>query len=61
MYLIDTDTIIYSLKDDKQVNTRFLETKKVQKSISVITWGAGLRLRAKSNIAERILRRYMCG
>ncbi len=39
MYLIDTDTIIYSLKDDKQVNTRFLETKKVQKSISVITYG----------------------
>jgi len=39
VYLIDTDTIIYSLKDDEQVKARFLETRRVQKSISVITYG----------------------
>jgi len=39
MYLIDTEIVIYSLKNDQQVKTRLLETSGVQKSISVITYG----------------------
>ncbi len=38
MYLIDTDIVIYSLKNDQQVKTRLLETSGVQKSISVISY-----------------------
>lgn len=38
-YLIDTDIIIYSLKEHEKVHKNFLERKNVSKSISVITYG----------------------
>ena len=38
-YLIDTNTIIYSLKNDGHVTSRFVETENMPKSISVITYG----------------------
>ncbi|WP_078129587.1 type II toxin-antitoxin system VapC family toxin [Leptospira alexanderi] len=37
-YLIDTDIIIYSLKEHEKVHKNFLERKNVSKSISVITY-----------------------
>ena len=38
-YLIDTDILIYSLKDDEVVTRRFAEVRSVPKSISVISYG----------------------
>ena len=38
-YLIDTDIIIYSLKNHVTVNNNFLKNLNIPKSISVITYG----------------------
>lgn len=55
MYLIDTDTIIYSLKADETVTTRFAETSPLPKSISVITYGELAYGARKSQHPERNL------
>jgi len=39
MYLLDTDTIIYALKGDRQVTRRLEETAGQPKAVSVITYG----------------------
>jgi tRNA(fMet)-specific endonuclease VapC len=39
MYLIDSDILIYSLKNHPQVRTNFIEKAALPKSISVITYG----------------------
>lgn len=39
MYLLDTDTIIYSLKDVGNVNENLIQHSDVPKAISVITYG----------------------
>jgi len=38
-YLIDTDILIYSLKDNKIVNSRFADNENIPKFISIITYG----------------------
>lgn len=38
-YLIDTDIIIYSLKNNKAVNSKFEEFINIPKAISAITYG----------------------
>ncbi len=38
-YLIDTNTIIYSIKNNAKVNSRFKEFLHVPKAISMITYG----------------------
>ena len=38
-YLIDTDILIYSLKNDEHVKQKFIENQNIPKSISVITYG----------------------
>ena len=39
MYLLDTDTVIYALKQDQQVVRRFEEKVNQPKAISVVTYG----------------------
>jgi len=39
MYLIDTDIIVFSLKQNEAVQARFKEEESVPKAISVITYG----------------------
>ena len=39
MYLIDTDIIVFSLKQNETVQARFKEKESVPKAISVITYG----------------------
>ena len=38
-YLIDTDILIYSLKNDEHVTQKFRKNQNIPKSISVITYG----------------------
>lgn len=54
-YLIDTDIIIYSLKNDETVQRRFRETLTIPKSISVITYGELVYGARKSTHIERNL------
>ncbi|WP_061223757.1 type II toxin-antitoxin system VapC family toxin [Leptospira weilii] len=54
-YLIDTDIIIYSLKEDEKVHKNFLERKNVSKSISVITYGELIFGAKKSKNREKNL------
>jgi tRNA(fMet)-specific endonuclease VapC len=54
-YLIDTNTIIYSLKNDEAVNEKFKETANIPKSISVITYGELIYGAKKSRHVERSL------
>lgn len=54
-YLIDTNIIIYSLKNDRAVNNRFRETANIPKSISVITYGELVYGAKKSQHVERSL------
>ncbi len=54
-YLIDTNIIIYSLKNDPAVNTRFERTANIPKSISVITYGELVYGARKSQHVERSL------
>ena len=39
MYLLDTDTLIYALKQDQHVTRRFEEKVNQPKAISVVTYG----------------------
>ena len=39
MYLLDTDTIIYAIKGERQVTRRLEETAGQPKAISVVTYG----------------------
>ncbi|MCA1755281.1 MAG: type II toxin-antitoxin system VapC family toxin [Spirochaeta sp.] len=55
MYLIDTDIVIYSLKNDEQVKARFRETNMLRKSISVITYGELVYGARKSQYPEKNL------
>jgi tRNA(fMet)-specific endonuclease VapC len=52
-YLIDTNIIIYSLKNDKKVQEKFLEYEKIPKYISIITYGELLYGAKKSEWAEK--------
>jgi tRNA(fMet)-specific endonuclease VapC len=52
-YLIDTDTIIYSLKNDKKVQEKFLEHEKIPKYISIVTYGELLYGAKKSEWVEK--------
>lgn len=54
-YLIDTDIIIYSLKNDDTVQRRFRETLTIPKSISVVTYGELVYGARKSKHIERNL------
>jgi tRNA(fMet)-specific endonuclease VapC len=54
-YLIDTNIIIYSLKDDESVNSKFRETQNIPKSISVITYGELVYGAKKSQHIEKNL------
>ena len=54
-YLIDTNIIIYSLKNDRTVNDKFRETVNIPKSISVITYGELVYGAKKSQHVERSL------
>ena len=54
-YLIDTNIIIYSLKNDLAVNEKFKETANIPKSISVITYGELVYGAKKSKHVERSL------
>ena len=54
-YLIDTNIIIYSLKNDLTVNEKFKETANIPKSISVITYGELVYGAKKSKHVERSL------
>jgi tRNA(fMet)-specific endonuclease VapC len=38
-YLIDTNIIIYSLKNDENVQQKFMEHERIPKYISIITYG----------------------
>ena len=54
-YLIDTDIIIYSLKNYGHVNDNFIEYKNSPKSISVITYGELIYGARKSKYIEKNL------
>lgn len=54
-YLIDTDIIIYSLKNHPQVKRNFLEKANLPKSISVITYGELIYGACKSQYKEKKL------
>lgn len=54
-YLIDTDIIIYSLKEDPIVRQNFLDRKNSIKSVSVITYGELVFGAQKSIYKERNL------
>ncbi|GBR75096.1 toxin VapC-like [Candidatus Termititenax aidoneus] len=53
MYLLDTNIIIYSLKNDKNVQAKFTEYAKIPKCISIITYGELLYGAQKSEQAEK--------
>jgi tRNA(fMet)-specific endonuclease VapC len=52
-YLIDTNIIIYSLKNDKNVQDKFMEHEKIPKYISIITYGELLYGAKKSEQVEK--------
>jgi len=54
-YLIDTDIIIYSLKNDEHVKQKFRENQNIPKSISVITYGELIYGAKKSRHIEKNL------
>ncbi|MFO7865550.1 MAG: type II toxin-antitoxin system VapC family toxin [Candidatus Aminicenantes bacterium] len=54
-YLIDTDILIYSLKNDTQVKQKFKENLNIPKSISVITYGELVYGARKSQHVEKNL------
>ncbi|EMJ97079.1 type II toxin-antitoxin system VapC family toxin [Leptospira alstonii] len=54
-YLIDTDIIIYSLKEHERVRQKFLDRKNFSKSISVITYGELIYGAKKSQNREKNL------
>ncbi|OGP53937.1 MAG: nucleic acid-binding protein [Deltaproteobacteria bacterium RBG_13_52_11] len=54
-YLIDTDIIIYSIKGNSIVRSRFLQNEHIPKAISVITYGELLFGAKKSKNVEKNL------
>lgn len=54
-YLIDTDIIIYSIKNNRIVQNYFLQNESIPKAISVITYGELLFGAKKSKNAEKNL------
>ena len=54
-YLIDTDIIIYSLKNDGHVEQEFRKNQNIPKSISVITYGELVYGAKKSKHIEKNL------
>ena len=54
-YLIDTDIIIYSLKEHKEINLQFKEKLHIPKSISVVTYGELIYGAKKSKHVEKNL------
>jgi tRNA(fMet)-specific endonuclease VapC len=52
-YLLDTNIIIYSLKNDKNVQAKFREHEKIPKCISIITYGELLYGAKKSEQVEK--------
>jgi tRNA(fMet)-specific endonuclease VapC len=52
-YLIDTNIIIYSLKNDRNVQAKFVEHEKIPKYISIITYGELLYGAKKSEQVEK--------
>jgi tRNA(fMet)-specific endonuclease VapC len=54
-YLIDTDIIIYSMKDNEDVRNSFLKNEKIPKYISIITYGELLYGAKKSTTVEKNL------
>ncbi|RKX73898.1 MAG: VapC toxin family PIN domain ribonuclease [Spirochaetes bacterium] len=54
-YLIDTDIIIYSLKNDENVKQKFRENQNIPKSISVIIYGELVYGAKKSKHIEKNL------
>jgi tRNA(fMet)-specific endonuclease VapC len=52
-YLIDTNIIIYSLKNDKSVNDKFEEYINIPKAISAITYGELFYGAKKSKMQEK--------
>ena len=54
-YLIDTDIIIYSLKNDEHVKQKFRENQNIPKAISVITYGELVYDAKKSSHIEKNL------
>ena len=54
-YLIDTDIIIHSLKNDEHVKQEFRENQNIPKSISVITYGELVYGAKKSKHIEKNL------
>ena len=54
-YLIDTNIIIYSLKQHERVNEKLRETRTIPKSISVITYGELIYGARKSRHVEKNL------
>ena len=54
-YLIDTDIIIYSLKNHQNVNKKFRLSRNFPKSISVLTYGEIIKRACKSKSAEKNL------
>ncbi len=54
-YLIDTDILIYCLKNDEHVKQKFIENQNIPKSISVITYGELVYSAKKSRHIEKNL------
>lgn len=54
-YLIDTDILIYSLKDNSKVNNNFKIKRNFPKSISVVSYGELIYGAKKSNHKEKNL------
>ncbi len=54
-YLIDTNIIIYSLKNLESVQKKFKENERIPKSISIITYGELLYGAKKSQSTEKNL------
>jgi len=55
VYLIDTDIIIYSLKNDQTVHLNFQKNKTIPKAISVVTYGELVYGARKSRLMQKNL------
>ena len=55
IYLIDTDTIIYSLRNDHTVHLNFQRNKAIPKAISVVTYGELVYGARKSQLPQKNL------
>jgi tRNA(fMet)-specific endonuclease VapC len=52
-YLIDTNIIIYSLKNERKVQEKFIENEKIPKYISIVSYGELLYGAKKSEWVEK--------